>query len=76
MSIFNRGRKSKETQFDVSQVDRSKHCFAFLGGRWKCLLCGGITRQLPPNPEPADWIPDRYEPLTDEERQRVPFPLK
>jgi hypothetical protein len=44
------------------------------GGRYKCVTCGAVCRVLPPDPEPADWCPDRYEPLTDGERAYSPNP--
>lgn len=35
----------------------------------KCLLCGAVARHAPPAPTPESWSPDRYEPLTDGERE-------
>lgn len=36
--------------------------------RWKCVLCGAICVHPPKYPTPPDWMPDRYEKLTEEEQ--------
>lgn len=49
--------------------DRVLHVWYRLKGtaRWKCVLCGGVSRT------PSDEaVPDYYEPLTDEERAMCP----
>lgn len=37
-------------------------------GYYKCVLCGAITPSAPPYPTDPEWLPQRYEALTDEER--------
>lgn len=57
------------------RIDRKDHVWHNRHNRgWKCLLCGGITLELPPDyPTADDFTPIRYEPLTKEERALVPF---
>ncbi len=54
---------------------RNKHIWFRGLGRWKCCLCGATTTTEPPKVEPADWMPEEYEALTDEDRARAPFVL-
>ena len=44
---------------------------------YKCVLCGAITFQrVPPNhPTDPEWVPLRYEKLTDDEKLLCPFVL-
>jgi hypothetical protein len=44
-----------------------------LGVRFKCVLCGAVCRAPPRYPTAADWSPERYERLTDAEREAAPF---
>ena len=46
------------------RLDRKLHVWRRLpDGRWKCTLCGGVTAC------PSDEaLPERFEPLTDEDR--------
>lgn len=57
-----------QTPRQMSPLNRSKHVWVKTPtGRWKCVLCGAITR------EPSDDCePDCYEDLTDEERAVCP----
>ena len=51
------------------RLNRGLHVWKDLGdGRWKCVLCGGISV----NPEDPGCCA-RYEPLTDEERAMCPL---
>lgn len=44
------------------------------GGGYLCVLCGGVTDEKPPPfPTPKDWMPRRYDGLTEKERGLVPF---
>jgi hypothetical protein len=51
------------------QPHRGRHLWvSHPGGDWKCVLCGGVAR------EPTlDDLPDRFEPLTDQERALCPW---
>ena len=58
-------------------LDRADHVWVYRMHRktrcWKCVLCGGVISQEPPvYPTPAGWLPDRFEPLRDEERSLCP----
>lgn len=49
--------------------DRGRHVWRRLkDGSHKCVLCGGITIQVPTD----DCLCERYEELTDEERDMCP----
>lgn len=53
--------------------DRKDHVWLRLANRWKCVLCGGLTANVPPAyPTPATWRPDDYEVVTEEERALCP----
>ena len=55
-------------------VDYSEHLWQAQPERWKCLTCGAITKTIPPEvPTPVDWLPERYEKVTKDERALVPF---
>lgn len=41
-------------------------------GRYKCVLCGAITKR-PIQVDLGELMPDRYEPLTNQERALCPF---
>lgn len=56
----------------TKNLKRSDHIWNRSGKGWKCLLCGGITFNTPPEfPTDQDWTPERYEKLTDKERDMV-----
>ena len=58
--------------FALNPAVATDHFWEKRGKIWKCLLCGGISLQKPPPlPTPADWSPDAFEELTDEERARA-----
>jgi hypothetical protein len=41
-------------------------------GLHKCCLCGAITHETPPDfPTDKTWMPERYEKLTEEDRELV-----
>ena len=42
------------------------------GSDFKCARCGTVSNDPPQLPTPPDWMPDRYEPLTAEERAQCP----
>jgi len=51
--------------------DRKDHLWAKVpdGPGFKCVLCGAVTPTRPPSyPTPGDWMPARYERLTDQDR--------
>jgi hypothetical protein len=55
-------------------VRRTEHVWFRRNNRWKCCLCGAVTRKTPPPvPEPDGWRPDAVEPLTDQERSLCPM---
>lgn len=58
----------------TSNPDRTRHIWQ--EGRFreehKCVLCGAVTQQ-PPDDEDTEYIPERYEKLTPEERALCPF---
>ncbi len=41
---------------------------------FKCVLCGALAKKPPNFEQEEDWVPERYEPLTDEERRLCPNP--
>lgn len=53
--------------------DRSDHIWFRKDGKWKCALCGAITRSKPSRPTPPNWMPERYDELTPEDRSHAPF---
>lgn len=64
-------------QVGDKQPDRTDHVWRGLGTvtivGWKCVLCGGVTNKTPPfYPTPTDWVPEKTEKLTDEERAMCP----
>jgi hypothetical protein len=40
---------------------------------WKCVLCGAVSANPGEELVKEDWMPERYEPLTDEERNLSPY---
>lgn len=49
-------------------IDRSAHVWVRReNGEWRCCICGGVTRR-----PTDDELPERFEPLTDEERRLCP----
>ena len=57
-------------------LSRKEHVWIYRGMDYKCLLCGGVTSRTPPPAPTPDWFTmDRYEPLTREERELIPFVL-
>lgn len=57
--------------------DRTQHCWfalTLLDGKlgYKCALCGAVSYVRPASPAHSDWMPVRYEPLTDAERAMIP----
>lgn len=64
---------------DRESIDRTDHVWIELTGgphcgKYKCCLCGGITKEPPRFPTPSRWLPPEWEPLTDEERELCPYP--
>jgi hypothetical protein len=54
-------------------LDRTDHVWKRTKAGYKCLLCGGVTRDEPPEyPTDPGFAPDRYDPLTEKERSLVP----
>lgn len=51
-------------------LDRKDHVWFLLlkPNTYKCCLCGAIADDPPEYPTRNDWMPKRYEALTDEER--------
>jgi hypothetical protein len=49
--------------------DQKDHIWFKLGQTWKCCLCGAISAKPLDYPTPPTWMPERYYPLTDQERQ-------
>lgn len=49
-------------------IDRSFHVWTQHGDKWKCVICGGVTKHPSINGNV-----ERYELLTDEERLMSPF---
>lgn len=57
-------------------LERTDHCWVAKNrALFKCCLCGAITAKPPQFPTPEDWMPARYDPLTNEERALVPHTL-
>lgn len=56
----------------TSNADRTDHVWKPKGEEWKCVICGGITKDPPDYPTPEDFHVDSYEKLTDEERRLSP----
>jgi hypothetical protein len=60
-------------------IKRSEHVWFRLVRKglfagYKCCVCGALTRREPPDrPTPEDWMPERYEELTPDERAMSPF---
>lgn len=54
------------------EVDRRDHVWFVQNEIAKCVLCGAVTRKVPPYPTPEDWTAIKYEPLTDKERDMCP----
>lgn len=53
---------------------RADHIWFMAADGWKCCLCGAITAAFPPPaPTPVSWVPDRWDALTDDERNLSPF---
>ena len=52
---------------------RSDHIWVRVDKLFKCVLCGGVTRSPPDFPTPREWMPDRYYPLTPDERSMLPY---
>lgn len=73
MGFFFGGRSLIFQKVGQRKIDRKDHVWVRLeGGVYKCVLCGGMARQPPGYPTPRDWLPTKYEPLTDEERALCP----
>ena len=59
-------------------LNRLDHVWFRRKGRWKCCLCGSVTRKSPPprrrkgETAPETWLPEAVEPLTREERALCP----
>lgn len=51
------------------QADRKDHLWHLRGNSYLCLLCGAVTMKPPSYPTPNNWMPDKYEALTDEDRE-------
>jgi hypothetical protein len=58
---------------DMKVVNRADHVwYSISPSLWKCVLCGGMSESPPHFPTPADWTPDRYGALCEQERQMSP----
>lgn len=60
-----------------ASVNRTDHVWVRRpdGRGWKCCLCGAVTLKLPPPyPTPEGWVAERYEPLTEADREACPNP--
>lgn len=57
------------------RLDRKDHVWLRQqNGNYKCCLCGAVVEGSPPDyPTDKDWLPRRYEPLTEDEREAVPY---
>ncbi len=55
--------------------DRKDHIWFRKGdGAWKCLLCGAVAHDTPPDhPTSYHWLPEAYERLDEVERNLAPF---
>lgn len=53
---------------------RSQHVWHFRRKQdnWKCVLCGAVSNN-PGEEVEEGWMPERYEPLNDEERNLSPY---
>jgi hypothetical protein len=54
------------------KVKRSDHVWFSRKDGFLCVLCGALCSKPPAFPTPAEWMPDRYEALTKEERALCP----
>lgn len=60
----------------TKNASRKDHIWEYRGLDYKCLLCGGITtKSPPPAPTPSWFVPERYEPLTPDERALIPYTI-
>lgn len=58
---------------NMKRPSRKDHVWIKYDECFKCCLCGAVSKRVPPNcPTPSDWMPDTYEPLTEQERALVP----
>jgi hypothetical protein len=48
------------------------HVWQLRGTDYKCVTCGAITKSPPKRDEEEDWLPERFEPLTEEEKKLCP----
>ena len=63
-----------------TKVDRKDHIWYQIvsndkerRGWYKCILCGAMTRKVPPSPTPCDWVAPKFEKVTPEERAMCPY---
>lgn len=54
-------------------LNRSDHVWMEQRGGYKCCLCGAICVIPPDYPTPHDWMPNKYEQLTRDERDKAPL---
>ncbi len=56
--------------------NRADHVWLIKPTGARCVLCGAVCDKPPLFPTPVDWLPDRYELLTPEDRKLCPNPVK
>ncbi len=63
-----------QTPTNTKSPDRSRHIWRkrFATENFKCCLCGAIAVKPPENHDLA-WVPERYEKITGEDREAVPY---
>jgi len=54
---------------------RGDHIWYKTCNGWKCCLCGAVTSDPPAYPTDNRWLPDRYDKLTNKERELVKLEL-
>ncbi len=78
MTLFRPGSRPPKKQIEPREFQttttprpvRSDHVWFLKDGiLHKCCLCGAVTQKPPLYPTPEEWLPDRYEVLTDKERE-------
>lgn len=54
---------------EPNTTDRKDHLWCLRGRKYLCLLCGAMTSQPPDYPTPNGWMPDKFEQLTNKDRE-------
>lgn len=62
-----------QTTRDSKVADRTDHVWFCLGnGSFKCVLCGGVTKNPPPYPTREGWVPEGFSKLCEADRRICP----